>query len=163
LCPRHGCPSLAIELRLMAVVVRSPSDKELFKLRAREYELALKEADKDLIVASNVMAPLSPAVAPRGAALQVQPAAARTQALVQQPSWTSAMSNLISGEFSDGHGGAWGVGTKATKERAHSRAEFRKRKLPGVEMNNWELTKGRLAMKPKGDDPALPGVKTHGW
>ena len=47
----------------------SPSDKELFKLRAREYELALKEADKNLIVASNVMAPLSPAVAPRGAAL----------------------------------------------------------------------------------------------
>lgn len=144
-------------------LVCSPSDKELFKLRAREYELALKEADKNLIVASNVMAPLSPAVAPRGAALQVQPAAARTQALVQQPSWTSAMSNLISGEFSDGHGGAWGVGNKAPKERAHSRAEFRKHKLPGVEMNNWELTKGRLAMKPKGDDPALPGVKTHGW
>ena len=156
MCPRHGCPSLAIELRLMAVVVRSPSDKELFKLRAREYELALKEADKDLIVASNVMAPLSPAVAPRGAALLVQPAAARTQALVQQPSWTSAMSNLISGEFSDGHGGAWGLGTKATSERAHSRAEFRKRKLPGVEMNNGELTKGRLAALERRQSRALP-------
>lgn len=147
----------------MTVIVHSPSDKELFKLRAREYELALKEADKDLVVASNVMAPLTPAVAPRGAALQVKPAAARTHSLAQRPSWTSAMSNLISGEFTDGHGGTWGVGTKATKERAHSRAEFRKHKLPGVEMNNWELTKGRLAMKPRGDDAALPGVLTHGW
>ena len=143
--------------------MRSPSDQELFKLRAREYELALKEADKDLVVASNVMAPLTPAVAPHHAAPQVEKAAAPRQALAQKPSWTSAMSNLISGEFTDGHGGAWGVGAKATKERAHSRAEFRKRKLPGVEMNNWELTKGRLAMKPKGDDPMLPGVKTHGW
>jgi len=141
----------------------SPSDQELFKLRAREYELALKEADKDLIVASNVMAPLTPAVAPHDAAPLMEAAAPKQQALAQKPSWTSDMSQMISNEFTDGHGAAWGVGKKAIKEHAHARAEFRKKKLPGVEMNNWELTKGRLAMKPKGDDPSLPGVKANGW
>jgi hypothetical protein len=142
----------------------SPSDKELFKLRAREYELALKEADKDLIVASNVMAPLTPAVAPHTAEPAMKAPVDRQQKLAQQkPSWTSAMSNLISSEFTDGHGAAWGVGKKAVREQAHARSEFRKGKLPGVEMNNWELTKGRLAMRPKGDDPLLPGVRTHGW
>jgi hypothetical protein len=141
----------------------SPSDRELFKLRAREYELALKEADKDLITASNVMAPLTPAVAPHDAQPEMK-APTHVQKLVQQkPSWTSAMSNLISSEFTDGHGAAWGVGKKAVREQVHARSEFRKGKLPGVEMNNWELTKGRLAMKPKGDDPLLPGVRTHGW
>ena len=141
---------------------RSTSDKELFKLRAREFELALKEADKDLIVASNVMAPLTPAVAPHSAAL-VKEEVSPNQVLAQKPSWTSDMSQMISNEFTDGHGATWGVGKKAIKEHAHARAEFRKKKLPGVEMNNWELTKGRLAMKPKGDDPSLPGVRTHGW
>ena len=141
-----------------------PADKELFKLRAREYELALKEVDKDLIVASNVMAPLTPAVAPHKAEPALEAPVARQQKLAQQkPSWTSAMSNLLSSEFTDGHGAAWGVGKKAVREQAHARSEFRKGKLPGVEMNNWELTKGRLAMRPKGDDPRLPGVRTHGW
>jgi hypothetical protein len=145
----------------------SPSDQELFKLRAREYELALKEADKDLVVASNVMAPLSADVAPhRRTVIATKAPQAHQQTLVQRPqkpSWTSAMSSLISNEFTDGHGAAWGIGNKAVREREHARAEFRSHKLPGVEMNNWELTKGRLAMKPKGDDPNLPGVKTHGW
>ena len=159
-------PAGALTCWSVLVSPSSPAEKELFKLRAREYELALKEADKDLVIASQAMAPLSSTVAPRqpAAAAPKQPVAAvRREERARKPSWTSAMSSLIAGEFTDGHGAAWGVGKKARTAQAHARAEFRKNKLPGVEMNNWELTKGRLAMKPKGDDPQLPGVKTHGW
>ena len=134
-------------------------------MRAKEFELALKEADKDLIVASNAMAPLTPAVVPEAAETKDARTQdlAQMQDLAQKPSWTSAMSQMIANEFTDGHGATWGLGKKAAVKRAHMRAEFRKSKLPGVEMNNWELTKGRLAVKPKGDDPLLPGVRTHGW
>eukprot|EP00961_Rhodomonas_salina_P041482 558508-Rhodomonas_salina.2 len=33
----------------------------------------------------------------------------------------------------------------------------------GVVTDNWNMDKGALNIRPKGDDPALPGVKTHGW
>jgi len=35
--------------------------------------------------------------------------------------------------------------------------------LPGVVTDNWTLNKGALDTRPRGDDPRLPGVKTHGW
>eukprot|EP00287_Rhodomonas_sp_CCMP768_P011944 CAMPEP_0196721338 /NCGR_PEP_ID=MMETSP1091-20130531/3931_1 /TAXON_ID=302021 /ORGANISM="Rhodomonas sp., Strain CCMP768" /LENGTH=277 /DNA_ID=CAMNT_0042062787 /DNA_START=13 /DNA_END=846 /DNA_ORIENTATION=- len=128
----------------------SSSDKELFALRAKEFELALHEADKSIMLAEQVMKPLVHESSEHGRAAK-GPA-------VPKPSWSSDLSHFLSSVVSDGHGRAWGV----SKAQSHARLQ-QKAALPGVVTDNWSLNKGALDIHPKGDDAKLPGVKTHGW
>jgi len=155
----------------------SSSDKELFALRAKEFELALHEADKSIVLAishapsnlpfptlrrreshagpwqmlaEQVMKPLVHESSEHGRAAK-GPAAPK-------PSWSSDLSHFLSSVVSDGHGRAWGV----SKAQSHARLQ-QKAALPGVVTDNWSLNKGALNIHPKGDDAKLPGVKTHGW
>ena len=130
------------------------SDQQLFKLRATEFELALKQADKEMAQAAKTMAPMADMdeVQRRGRAAAPAPDGVK-------PSWTSQMSNMISSVVSDGHGAAWGYGKKAAMAKT-----LAKHNLPGVVEDNWSLNRGALAIKPKSTgDRELPGVKTHGW
>eukprot|EP00286_Rhodomonas_abbreviata_P004819 CAMPEP_0181315870 /NCGR_PEP_ID=MMETSP1101-20121128/15599_1 /TAXON_ID=46948 /ORGANISM="Rhodomonas abbreviata, Strain Caron Lab Isolate" /LENGTH=282 /DNA_ID=CAMNT_0023423093 /DNA_START=7 /DNA_END=855 /DNA_ORIENTATION=- len=131
----------------------SPSDKQLFQLRAKEFELALHEADKSIALAEEVMHPL---VKESGEAVSKKPADKAS------PNWTSDLSNFLSTVVSDGHGKAWGYGNK-DKAAPGGAKKAVVQKLPGVITDNWNMNKGALGLKPKGDDPSLPGVKTHGW
>lgn len=128
----------------------SPADKELFALRAKEFELALHEADKSIMLAEQVMKPM---VEQAGAVH-----ATKGSKKAVKPNWSSDIGNFLSSVVSDGHGHAWGMKKAASSARLQKKAL-----LPGVVTDNWNMDKGALNIRPKGDDPALPGVKTHGW
>lgn len=159
----------------------SPRDQRLFQLRTREFELALHQAERSIATSENAVRGIADTPLPGvGAAAARASSAARMQSMADvppamrlagpaagkpaAPSWTTAMSETIGNLVKDGSGAAWGLKPRhEAKAKATAARTTAAGGLPGVLMDNWNMDKGALAARPKGDFAKLPGVKAFGW
>jgi len=82
----------------------SPAEQKLFGLRAKEFELALHEADKSIALAQAVMKPMLK----EGEEDVISKVVSKQSAGQAKPSWTTNLSKFFSSVVGDGHGRAWG-------------------------------------------------------